>query len=288
MELKRHVAMLRRGLLLVPHLQMVLVRLRLFYFVRLRRALRFHESDFAFDTTIANNLKGLKHYNGRTDGLIKPLSEIELVDEQTRLLIIGPRNEHDLYSAIANGFSEDKVRGLDLISYSPRIDLGDMHRTPYAADSFDAVVIGWTLSYSAEPQRFAAELLRIVRDGGLIAIGVEYSTLSEEDSVELSGYSIHDSSRLVKRINSTAEILDLFAGHVRHVYFDHDAPARRSHSREGMIANVSKVMVIFSIDKHPATAAAVSPAARADSFADQPASELSAQGDPMQSEPIWR
>jgi SAM-dependent methyltransferase len=193
-----------------------------------------------------NNLKGLKHYNGRTDMLIKPLSVIESIDATSRLLIIGPRNEHDLFSAIGNGFGRDKVRGLDLISYSPMIDLGDMHETPYTDAAFDAVVVGWTLSYSRDPVRFAHEMLRIVRPGGLIAIGVEFSLLTEEDSIALSGYAIQEKAYVEKRINSTAEILALFGDRIDHVFFNHDAPLRRSHSREGLIDNVSSVAVIFS------------------------------------------
>jgi hypothetical protein len=91
--------------------------------------------------------------------------------------------------------------------------------------------------------------MRILRNGGLLAIGVEYSTLTEDDSVGLSGYSVHDSQRLEKRINSTGEILALFGSHVEHVYFDHDAPMKRSHTREGFIELPSKVTVIFSIRK---------------------------------------
>lgn len=247
--MKRHLRLLRRTLYLVPLYQIFVVRLRLFWFVRIRRKLRLFETDYAFKTTIMNNLKGLEHYNGRTDSLIKPLSTIELINEHSRLLIIGPRNEHDLYSAIGNGFSRDKIRGLDLISYSPMIDLGDMHETPYSDDSFDAVVVGWTLSYSRQPRRFAQEMVRIVRDGGLVAIGVEYSTLSDDDSIALSGYSIHEGEYLEKRINSTSEILQLFDGHVRDIFLNHDAPLKQSHTREGMIEQPSKVTVIFSTQK---------------------------------------
>lgn len=249
MNIKRHLSLLRRSLYLLPLYQIFVVRARLFWLVRVRKKLRLFDTQYAFEKTIMNNLKGLKHYNGRTDTLIKPLSVIETMNADSRLLIIGPRNEHDLFSAIGNGFSRDRVNGLDLISYSPMIDLGDMHATPYPDNSFDAVVVGWTLSYSREPRRFAQEMLRIVRDGGLIAVGVEYSTLTEEDSVALSGYAIQEKEYLEKRINSTNEILELFGDQVGHVFFNHDAPLRRSHTRERMIENVSKVAVIFSIRK---------------------------------------
>ena len=249
MTLKRHVRLFYRSLHMLPHYQIVVGRMRLFWSVKVRRRLKLLESDRAFATTIDHNLKSLRDFNQRTDALLRPLSAIETMGPQSRLLIIGPRNEGDLLSAIGYGFDPANVRGLDLISYSPRIDIGDMHEAPYADDSFDAIVIGWTLSYSRDPNAFATEMLRIVRDGGLIAIGVEYSELTEEDEIALVGYRIQERETLAQRINSTKAILDLFHGKVGHVYFDHDAPAKRSHGRHGMVENVSRVAVIFSVAK---------------------------------------
>lgn len=259
-RLKRHWELFARSLYLLPHFQMLMVRARMFYFVRLRRQLRTLDSDNAFGNTVMNNLKGLKHYNGRTDALIKPLSEIESMGADSRLLIIGPRNEHDLLSAIGHGFSRDRIRGLDLISYSPWIDIGDMHATRYADSSFDAVVVGWVLSYSRYPKRFADEMVRILRDGGLVAVGVEYSTLTEDDMIALSGYAVQETDFVAERINSTDQILALFGDHVDEVYLRHDAPRKRSHTREGFIDDVSRVTVIFSVRKQARPAAAIAAA----------------------------
>jgi hypothetical protein len=249
MNLKHHARLLRRSMYLLPHYQLAVGRLRLFWSVKVRRRLKYIESDRAFATTIEHNLKSLHHFNQRTDALIKPLSAIETMGPESKLLIIGPRNEGDVLSAIGHGFEPANVRGLDLISYSPKIDIGDMHSTPYGDDSFDAIVVGWTLSYSSDPKAFAEEMVRIVRDGGLIAIGVEYSDMTADDEVSLVGYTIQERDKLPERINSTQAILKLFEGRVDHVYFDHDAPAKRSHSGEGLIANVSRVAVIFSVKK---------------------------------------
>ncbi len=35
------------------------------------------------------------------------------------------------------------IRGLDLFSCSPRIDVGDMHDMRYADNSFDVIFLGW-------------------------------------------------------------------------------------------------------------------------------------------------
>lgn len=232
-----------------PAYRRMLVSLRLLYYVRLRRKLRTAGSDYAFDVTVAHNRKSLGQCNTRIDLLIKPLSVIELVDDRSSVLVIGPRNEHDLFTLVAHGFNPAKIRGLDLISYSPRIDLGDMHATPYGDSTWDVIICGWTLSYSSTPRRFAEEMVRIAKPGALVAIAVEYSTMSEADEAALSGYSIQQTAKLARRINSVAEILDLFSPHVKHVYFSHDAPLKRSHAREGLVRDVSNVAAIFSIDK---------------------------------------
>jgi SAM-dependent methyltransferase len=248
-NLQRQIRLFYRSLRLLPHYQRIIGPLRLFWFVKVRRNIRLLNSDQAFAVTVDHNLKSLHHFNQRTDALLRPLSVIETMGAESKVLIVGPRNEGDLFSAIGYGFEPKNVRGLDLISYSPMVDLGDMHHTPYAGDTFDAVVVGWTLSYSSDPKAFAAEMVRILRDGGLIAIGVEYSEMTEEETIAYAGYRIQETDKLPDRINSTKAILDLFEGYVADIYFNHDAPAKRSHTSAGMVENVSRVLVIFSIRK---------------------------------------
>ncbi|MDQ3000955.1 MAG: class I SAM-dependent methyltransferase [Fibrobacterota bacterium] len=238
-----------KSLYLVPAYRKWVVRSRLYFLLFVKRTLRTFETRFAFETTVSHNLKGLRSFNPRIDLLIKPLSVLELMTKESRILVIGPRNEHDLFTLIGNGFSKDRVKGLDLISYSSLIDLGDMHATKYPDGAWDAVIVGWTLSYSSEPGKFAREMVRIVKPGGVLAIAVEYATMTEQDEQALVGYNIQETGKLHKRINSVKEILDLFSGHVDHVYFSHDAPLRRAHGKDGLVANVSNVAVIFSLQK---------------------------------------
>jgi hypothetical protein len=235
-----------RYLFLLPGFRKRIVRLRVFFFVKIKKRLQLFKSENAFEVTVPHNLKSLTQCNDRMETLIRPLSSIEKLNGNSKILIIGPRNENDLFSLFANGFSWGNITGLDLISYSPKIKLGDMHNIPFQDNSFDVVLCGWTLSYSSTPQIAAKEIARVTKKGGLIGIGVEYSTLTKEDSEHLSGYSIQDFSKLAKRVNSTAEILDLFKGNVEHVFFDHDAPNKISHTRYGLVNNVSHVVTIFS------------------------------------------
>ena len=238
-----------KSLYRVPYYRVVIVRLRLLYLVRLKGMLRTFESQDAFGATLSHNLKGLKHCNNRIELLTKPLSVIETLNEDSKILVVGPRSEHDLFCLAGDQFKLENIRGLDLISYSPLIDLGDMHAPPYPDDSFDALVTGWTLSYSRRPAKFAEQIVRIVRDGGIVAIGVEWTLMTEEDEIALAGYSVQEYGVLPKRVNTTRDILDLFEPYVDEVIFNHDAPAKRSNTREGLVPDASNAAVIFSIRK---------------------------------------
>jgi hypothetical protein len=238
-----------RNLFLVPGFRKRIVLLRFLYFVKFKKQLKTFNSENAFEVTLPHNLKSLKQCNDRMDTLIRPLAGIESINSDSRILIIGPRNEYDLFSLFGHGFSWGNITGLDLISYSPKVKMGDMHNIPFDDNYFDVVLCGWTISYSSTPDLAASEMLRITKQGGIIGIGLEYSTLTKEDSEHLVGYEIQNYSKLSKRINSTEEILSLFKNKLKHVFFNHDAPNKISHSRNGLVNNVSRVVAIFSINK---------------------------------------
>jgi SAM-dependent methyltransferase len=225
-----------------PTLRHIWVYLRASYLVRVRKKLRTLESPHAFDATLKHNLRSLFGANNRMNMLLFPLSVIETLNADSKILVIGPRNENDLFSLVGLGFKMKNIRGLDLISYSPHIQLGDMHAIPFPDGSFDAVVCGWTLSYSATPEKAAQEITRVCKPGGIIAIAVEYSTMTADDERALVGYAVEDTKR---RINSTADIRALFEP-IGTVYFEHDAPNKVSHTRHGLVSNVSNVALVFS------------------------------------------
>lgn len=90
-----------------------------------------------------------------------------------RLLIVGPRFESEFYLARGLGWSRESVVGLDLLSYSPFVTIGDMHQMPFADNEFQSVVCGWTISYSYEPEVAAKEMARVLQPGGVLVFGVE-------------------------------------------------------------------------------------------------------------------
>jgi len=237
-----------RQLLLVNFFHRLVGITRLHYFVRVKKQLKTMDSKSAFGVTLEHNLKGIQSFDiHRMDLLIKPISVLEFLDKDSRILVIGPRNEGDILKLIGHGFKRQYIRGLDLISYSPMIDIGDMHKTSYQDNSFDIILIGWTLAYSKEPKIVAQEMLRIADNGCVIGIGHEFTNMTYDDEVKLSGYAIVEKDW--KRINSTKEILKLFGDNIDEIYFNHDAPSKRSHTAEGLIGNPSSICLIFTVKK---------------------------------------
>jgi len=123
-----------------------------------------------------------------------------------------------------------------------------MHETRFTDGYFDVIICGWTLSYSNQPAKFAQEIIRITKNRGVVAIAVEYSTLTNEQARKIHHGEYHLNPVNFERINSTGQILQLFGEHVGDVFFNHDAPNKISHGDQ-MHDDVSSVVVIFSVKK---------------------------------------
>jgi len=229
-------------LLLVDAIRYLVAATRYLWLVVVRQKLRTWDLEKGIangvaENTIHHNLRGLRDLAvARSHFLARPLSVIESIDADATVLSIGPRSEGELLNLMAHGFKWANISGLDLISYSPRIELGDMHRMPHPDGSFDVVVAGWVIAYSEKPSIAAKEIVRVTRPGGVIAVGVEYSPLSESQVIDLLGYR----PGAEKRIASCDDILALFGDAVDHIYFIHDVrPSRLDH--------VGSMCVVFSI-----------------------------------------
>ncbi len=225
----------------------IIGKIRFFYYTKIGSSLRTLESESAVDNTIKHNLKNLSTFGfTRMNSIIRPLSVIELLNENSTFLIIGPRNEEDLLNLVGNGFKLDNITGLDLISYSPKIEVGDMHNMKYADNTFDCVICGWTLLYSNDIPNAVGEMIRVCKDNGIIAIAFEYSDLTNEQQKSKLGYSLNAGG---ERIKTTKQIFELFGNYVHHIYFNHDAPNKISHTVEKIRKDVSSLVCIFGIKK---------------------------------------
>jgi hypothetical protein len=125
--------------------------------------------------------------------------------ERDSLLIIGPRYEPEILMAHGLGWTPGTVRGLDTFSYSPLVDVGDMHELPYADTSFSAIVCGWTLSYSTRPEVAAAEMERVLAPGGYLVVSMQ--KVADGYSDRLQGVL-----RGGERIQTLAQLDSLYPG----------------------------------------------------------------------------
>lgn len=210
------------------------------------------ESGDSYSVTVKHHLKGLRSCDNRMLDIMMPLFASESFRPDGSTLIIGPRNEHDLLLYASLGGTWSKARGIDLISYSPKIDLGDMHHLPYESDSFDAVICGWTLSYSKQPQKAIDVMMRVLRPWGMVALGVEYSNMSIDYSRALQLLLDGDDFDMGfdgggrRILNSTDDLLSMLPADYD-VIFRHDAPLKLSHSRHGLVPKPSRVSVVARV-----------------------------------------
>ena len=164
--------------------------------------------------------------------LVRPILSIGRVARSARnmkVLSIGPRSEIEIFALLAHGFVLANISALDLFSYSPYVEIGDMHALPYADDSFDVVLLGWVLSYSKRPAAAAGEIYRCCRDRAVVAISADYSDATMESV--LGDEANH--------IQSCDQILALFDRKIGQIYFRHEPVGRAD----------PLVMVIFEVRK---------------------------------------
>lgn len=89
----------------------------------------------------------------------------------TKVLIVGPRTEVEYFHGLSLGLAEKNITCIDLISYSPYCEVMDCHNITVADETYDVVVHGWVLPYSQNYWIMLTEALRVVKEGGVLAIG---------------------------------------------------------------------------------------------------------------------
>lgn len=123
----------------------------------------------------------------RVNYLINRLSTIRDKNFTSKsILSIGPRYESEIYGFYGLGFKRKNIMAIDSFSYSPLIRNGDMHKIPFAEQSFDYVVCGWTIAYSSEPRRAIGEMFRVLKPKGIVLLTWDFP----------SDYNIFDLSQI--------------------------------------------------------------------------------------------
>lgn len=188
----------------------------------------------AIENTVQHNLNGLLSGSAleRPWRLIAPLMglyHVHLIQPQAQILSVGPRSENEIFMLMSAGFPAGNITGLDLISYSPMVTLGDMHDMPFPDDSFDIVLLGWVLAYSDNVQQAVAETLRVAKPGAYVAVGWEYNPKTNEElragGSDVDGLRMHD----------TDGILALFSDAIDRVHFRADPPPELKEATSDLI-----------------------------------------------------
>ena len=213
-------------------------RARFVYSTRIRRRLRVYDDEHGVvGHDYSTRSFSFNRPRPRILKLIRPLSVIESLNADSKILVIGCRFESDMFYLMGYGFQRENIRGLDMVSYSPWVDLGNMHAMSYPDDAWDAVVCGWTLSYSDDPAQAAREIARVTKPGGIVAVGVSFYSPSWIEKLVREKRYVGDPT---KRIQTVEAILKLFGDNVDRVIFSHDPTAGTSHG---------SCVVLFSIKK---------------------------------------
>ena len=161
-----------------------------------RAALFKHEAEFTgdksnmIDLTVDYNKahqreRFLESHSAR---LIWPLMAIDPVYERAaelKVLSVGPRTAGEVFKLIAAGFSAANITAIDVVSNDPLIQIMDMHAMTFPDDTFDIVISGWTLPYSRDGRKAIAEHVRVLKDRGLLAIGLTREPLESEEHKQL-------------------------------------------------------------------------------------------------------
>jgi len=110
-------------------------------------------------------------FKGRVNYLVQTVNSLLIAPKSEQsILSIGPRFESELFGYRGLGLKWPKIVGLDTFSYSPKIQVGNMHSSPFDSDIFDIIVCGWTIAYSATPVVAFLEFSRLLKPSGKIII----------------------------------------------------------------------------------------------------------------------
>ena len=109
------------------------------------------------------------------------LNSIPEIKKDT-ILILGPRYETEIL--LAKAFNFKTINALDNFSYSPLIEVGDIHKLPYEDEKFDNIICGYTFSYSTSPLLFANEIGLVLKNNGILIIAIQRIEVTNLDTVD--------------------------------------------------------------------------------------------------------
>ncbi len=190
------------GLMKIDVIRFSLCKARWNYFKKNIKILERY-SDEVGQNTVEHNLSAFNHdavfgMAKRMSLLLYPIAAFLRGYDGANLLIVGPRSEDDIFWAKSLGIKNTK--GLDLFSYSDFIQIGDIHSTDFADNSFDAILLGWMISYSSNPNKVIQECKRLIKPNGYLGIGIESNPAQKDTGIF---------PPRVNFLNSSQDLIDL-------------------------------------------------------------------------------
>jgi hypothetical protein len=147
---------------------------------------------------------GIFRFSRRAETLLYLLLAAD-ANKQGKTLCIGPKNEGEPLLFRAHGFKD--VIGIDLFTYTPTILVMDIHQMTFPDNTFDTVNCGWVLRYCYDLPKAINEIIRVSKNGALIACSITWSdgtSYSSGNACDIQG------------------IISLFGEHVEHVFWRDD------------------------------------------------------------------
>jgi SAM-dependent methyltransferase len=171
------------------------------------------ESSFVAEQVLPYNLGNINIINrGRTERVIAILRSIRgLKLSSLNTLVVGPRNEAELLLLSSYGFDPKKLTAIDLFSYSPAVQLMDMHELKYPNNVFDAVYSAFVITYSDDIPRALAETIRVAKDDALIVFVYEHLAPGAGNRFGKNNLG-----------NGPDDLLAMFGANVGHVFWKED------------------------------------------------------------------
>ena len=162
----------------------LLVLSRLFVFVFIFKKLHsIKESKKSISSTRDRNLKSLLSlrdcYDGsRSEFFLKNLEKInsEKKINKSKVLIIGPRNEGEIFNFYAKGFSKKNITAIDLITYSKKVLAYDASMyLKNTKKKFDFIYFGFVINYFKNPKKILSYARNCLNNNGHIIVCSEVS-----------------------------------------------------------------------------------------------------------------
>ncbi len=191
------------------------------------------DSNFVAEQVLPYNLGNINIINrGRTERIIAILRSIRGVKlGSLDTLVVGPRNEAELMLLSSYGFDSAKLTAIDLFSYSPAVQLMDMHQLKFPDNSFDVIYSAFVITYSDDIPKAVGESIRVARDGALIVFVFEHLSAGAGNRFGKNNLP-----------NGPDSLLEIFGAHAGHIYWKEDFESEGRYTSS----------VIFRLSKQPA------------------------------------